>query len=65
MTSPLVQVEALGPELVHGAVHMAQHAAQTVILVRVALRRRMIRYKKQMRESAGKQYRKVHANSSA
>jgi hypothetical protein len=54
MTSPLgpkfIQVEALSPELIHGAVHMEQHAAETVVLVRVALRRQTFRYKKQNRK---------------
>jgi hypothetical protein len=32
-----VEVEALGPELIHGGVHMKQHTAQTVVLIWVAL----------------------------
>lgn len=35
--SELVQVEALTPELIHGAVHMQQHAAEAVVFVWIAL----------------------------
>lgn len=32
-----VQIEALGPELIHGGVYMEQHTTETVVLVWVTL----------------------------
>lgn len=43
--SELVQVEALTPELIHGAVHMQQHAAEAVVFVWIALHIQMIQHK--------------------
>lgn len=33
----IVQVEALGPKLIHGGVYMEQHTTKAVVLVWVAL----------------------------
>jgi hypothetical protein len=44
-----VQVEALGPELIHGGVYMKQHTTEAVVLVWIALHMQTIRYKKHVR----------------
>jgi hypothetical protein len=48
-----VQVEALGPELIHGGVYMEQHTTETVVLVWVTLYRQPFGIRNIYGKSAG------------